>query len=167
MPAQEHLCDGCGTPFIRYTTLRRFCDECTRQRANRRPPKPRKALPRATKPIKQRGKEYNKWIAYRNKVVRPYLDKKYGRGCFDCGVMPPVRQDGSYGFHDVDHVKGKGAHAELKGEITNFVYRCRPHHIGKTGVPQWGTTTSKEPLDLKAMRAELDAAAKAVREAMA
>lgn len=124
-------------------------------------------MKRSAKPIKQRGKEYNKWISYRNTVVRPHLDKTQGRGCADCGVMPPLRQDGSYGYHDVDHVKGKGAHAESKGELSNFAYLCRKHHIKKTGVIQWSTATNRPDLDLRAMRAELDEAAKAVREAMA
>ncbi|MEU2203567.1 hypothetical protein AB0P19_07015 [Microbacterium oleivorans] len=166
MRVQEHICDDCGARFTRYSTLRRFCDTCTRARAALKQSKQRKPLPRAKKPIKQRGKEYNKWVAFRNGVVRPYLDKKYGRGCFDCGVMPARREDGSLGYHDVDHVKGKGAHAELKGDLTNFVYRCRVHHIGKTGVPQW-TNHQTPGIDKNAMRAELDAAAKAVREAAA
>lgn len=164
MPAQEAYCADCGAPFIRFSTLRRFCDACMRARAALKASKPRKPLPRAQKPIRQRGKEHGKWISFRNTVVRPYLDKKYGRGCFDCGVMPARREDGTLGYHDVDHVKGKGAHPELKNDKTNFVYRCRKHHIGKTGVPQW--TNQRTPgIDKNAMRAELDAAAKAVREA--
>lgn len=165
MRAFPYNCDDCGAPFIRYTTLRRFCDDCLRARVERKQSKQRAALRPSQKPIRQRGKEYNKWISYRNGVVRPYLDKKYGRGCFDCKVMPPLRSDGSLGYHDVDHVKGKGAHAESKGDINNFVYRCRKHHIEKTGVPQWSNEKNRPDLDLKAMRAELDAAARAVREA--
>lgn len=167
MPGETYYCDDCGTPFIRFSTLRRYCDEHQRARAlAKEQKKQRKPLPRSQKPIKQRGKVRDMDDDFRDKVVIPYLDRVFGRACAKCGAMPPKNEDGTYSRHAVDHVKGKGPHPELRFVITNFQYLCDPCHEGKTGVPQW-TNSSTPGIDKKAMRAELDAAAKAVREALA
>ena len=144
MPSQEHVCDDCGARFIRYTTLRRFCDDCTRARANRRPLKPRRPLPRSQKPlqrsrrrIKQRGKVATKDAIYRETVVRPYLDKNFGIACANCGAMPPLLDSGLYSRHAIDHIQGKGPHPELRYVVTNFQYLCVPCHEEKTGKVQW------------------------------
>lgn len=142
-PAREINCANCGALFTRFNTIQKLCRNCTYSRHVEMQGEarvgtvltPLKSNPR--KPIKQRGKAHTQWILFRDKVARPYLDKKFGIGCSDCGVLPAQKDDGTYYRHDVDHVKGKGAHPELKFDVTNMVYRCRSCHIKKTGVPQW------------------------------
>lgn len=133
----DYECIGCEATFKRYSTIQRFCATCTRARTVLKPSKPRTPIKRSQKPIKQRGKAAKQWDSFRDKVARPYVDKKYGLACTDCGVMPAQKDDGTYYRHDVDHVKGKGSNHELKFDVTNMVYRCRSCHIKKTGVPQW------------------------------
>jgi hypothetical protein len=152
-------CKNCGTPFIRYNTIQVLCRDCSIARAKKKEPtkaqlrrevrviemqgKARTGTPlkpigmKRQKPITQRGKEAKKWDLFRDKVARPYLDNKFGLACTDCGVMPPVKEDGTFYRHDVDHVKGKGSHVEQKYDVKNMVYRCRPCHVLKTGIPQW------------------------------
>lgn len=129
MPA-TYLCKECGKQFVRYNTIQKLCGVCSYSKAKKSPSKPRK-------PIQQRGREARKWDTFRDKVARPYLDKNYGIACVDCGVLPPTKDDGTHYRHDVDHVKGKGSHPELKYDLRNLRYRCRKCHIRKTGVPQW------------------------------
>lgn len=92
--------------------------------------KPRTPLKRSQKPIRQRGKQHAKWITFRDKVAIPYLDKKYGHVCSVAGCSETQRLD-------VDHIKPRGSHPELTFDVTNLRYLCRPHHIERTGVPQW------------------------------
>jgi hypothetical protein len=94
------------------------------------------------KPISKVGKVKRQDDIFRDKVVRPYLDKNFGIACADCGVMPPVLGDGSFSRHAVDHIKGKGPHPELRFVITNFQYLCLTCHEKKTGVPQWSKKAS-------------------------
>ena len=123
-------CASCGEDFTRYNTIQKLCRQCTIAKATSTSVKPRK-------PIQARGKRSKKWDAFRDKVARPYLDKTQGLVCVDCRKLPPMRDDGTYMRHDVDHIKGRGSHPELAFDVTNMVYRCRSCHIKKTGVPQW------------------------------
>ena len=147
MPGQEAYCADCGAPFIRYTTLRKYCDEHQRERERARqaakllkqrkpitrsnkPLNVRKPLQRNRKPIRQHGKIANQWRAFREKVAVPFLDKKFGHVCSvaGCGATTGL---------DVDHIKPRGSHPELRFDVTNLRYLCRPHHIERTGVAKW------------------------------
>jgi hypothetical protein len=82
------------------------------------------------KPIAQKGKktiEYEKW---RDIVARPYLDEKYGIGCFDCGILPPLKpySDTERYRHDVAHIVGRGRDITKKMVLTNVRYKCRRCH---------------------------------------
>lgn len=50
----------------------------------------------------------------------PYLDNHYGHICsvLDCAETQV----------DIDHILTRGAHPELKYNLTNLRYLCRPHH---------------------------------------
>lgn len=90
---------------------RAYSDHCVRH-------KPRTPLKRT--PIKQRGKQYYKYQDWRDTVAIPYLDAHYGHicavlGCFETQV-------------DVDHIKERGSRPDLKYDVTNIRYLCRPHH---------------------------------------
>jgi 5-methylcytosine-specific restriction endonuclease McrA len=82
------------------------------------------------KPLASRGKRtvaYEKW---RDKVAKPFLDDYRGRKCavWNCKETEDL---------DVDHIKGRGSHPELKMELTNVQYLCRVHHRLKTdGLPE-------------------------------
>lgn len=102
----ERLCKICGTKIIAYTTLQNKCRDCTIKKA---------------KPIPQRGKQARLWVGFRDKVAKPYLDKKYGRICSVRGCIETENLD-------VDHIKTRGAHPELRYDVKNMRYLCRPHH---------------------------------------
>lgn len=121
--AATHICATCGKQFVRYNTIQRLCGVCTLAKSKQNPAKPRKA-------IQQRGKHAKQWDTFRDKVAKPYLDNKYGRVCSvpNCNVTDPL---------DVDHIKGRGSHPELRYDVNNLRYLCRPHHIERTGVPRW------------------------------
>lgn len=123
-------CIGCGTIFKRYSTIGRLCGMCSRAKASRKPQKPRTPLKRSQKPIRQQGKEAQKWRTFRDKVAIPYLDAKYGHVCSVVGCNETQNLD-------VDHIFPRGSHPELRYVVTNLRYLCRPHHIKVTGVPQW------------------------------
>lgn len=137
----ERECPRCGATYRQFSTIQTRCKDCYREKLKARlasqTPTRSAPLKRRQRPIKQQGKRHHEWITFRDKVLRPYLDKKYGLVCFDCGVMPAMKDDGTYYRHDCDHILGRGAHPELRLVVTNFVYRCRACHIKKTGVPQW------------------------------
>lgn len=101
--AVKILCKNCGSMF-HYQT---FC-----------PYKKRK-------PISQRGKHAKLWETFRDKVAKPYLDKKYGHICNErtCAVTDPL---------DVDHVRERGSNPELRYDVKNVQYLCREHHRQKT-----------------------------------
>jgi hypothetical protein len=152
-------CKACGAPFIRYNTIQALCRDCSIIRAKKLAPtkaqlrrevrliemqgnartgnllKTISMKPR--KPIAKKGKVAKRDEVFLMKVLRPYLDTKFGLSCSKCGVMPGIKEDGTYYRHDADHVKGKGPHPELRFDVRNFVYLCRTCHIEKTGVPQW------------------------------
>jgi len=95
----EHLCSICGSNK-HYQT---FC-----------PFKKRK-------PIAQRGKQTKIYETFRDTVAKQYLDKKYGHVCSvrSCEVSDQL---------DIDHILTRGAHPELKLDVKNLRYICRPHH---------------------------------------
>ena len=139
----DSTCITCGNTFKRYSTIRMTCGDCYYRQVRKTSSKPRKPLTRSQKPLRQRGKQAKKWEVFRDKVARPYLDKNFGIACVDCGVLPPMKDDGTHYRHDVDHIKGKGSHPELRYDVTNMAYRCRSCHERKTGVPQWSNAKTR------------------------
>lgn len=85
--------------------------------------KERKPLARIKRP-RQNGKEYERWRKFRQEVAIPYMDEHYGHHCRCCG-----RSDVPL---DIDHIHGKGARPELKYQLSNLQYLCRPCHRNKT-----------------------------------
>lgn len=78
--------------------------------------------------IRKKGRrtlEYEKW---RDEIARPYLDEKFGKVCAACkGARCGNKQ------LDIDHIKGRGAHPELKMSLDNVQYLGRfPCHVDKT-----------------------------------
>lgn len=71
------------------------------------------------------GRRAQKLAAFIKEEARPWLDEHRGHVCSvpHCTVINPL---------DVDHIKGKGAHPELKYDLNNLQYLCRLHHIEKT-----------------------------------
>ncbi|THG30702.1 hypothetical protein [Naasia lichenicola] len=121
------LCKVCGKQIVVYNTTHNKCADC---------------FYKNTKPVAQRGKQARLWETFRDKVAHPYLDKKYGRACVDCGAMPGMKPDGTPRHHDVDHIKNKGSHPDLRFDVKNLAYRCRSCHIRKTdGKPPIASST--------------------------
>jgi hypothetical protein len=149
-PSRDAECKACGAPFIRYNTIQALCRDCSLARQKKLQAKARigrslgdliemqgkaqEGTPLRTisirKPIKQQGKEAAKWKTFRDKVAIPYLDNKFGHVCSKEGCTETENLD-------VDHIKTRGAHPELRYVVTNMRYLCRPHHIEVTGVPRW------------------------------
>lgn len=123
-------CIQCGTIFKRYSTIGRLCGTCSRAKASIKPSKPRTPLTRSQNPIKQQGKHAKQWKLFREKVAIPYLDAKYGHVCSVVGCTETESLD-------VDHIFPRGSHPELRYVVTNLRYLCRPHHVARTGVPNW------------------------------
>jgi 5-methylcytosine-specific restriction endonuclease McrA len=82
------------------------------------------------KPIPKRGKHAKKWETFRDTVAKPYLDAKYGRVCSKPGCSETTNLD-------VDHIKKRGSNPQLRYELTNLRYLCRPHHIEETDRLYW------------------------------
>lgn len=71
-------------------------------------------------PIGKQGKEY---IEFRNNIAYPYLVSKYGERCNNCGKTGvPL---------DVDHIKKRGSHPDMKYNLKNLALMCRPCHSKK------------------------------------
>jgi hypothetical protein len=73
------------------------------------------------KPIAKVGKktlEYNKW---RDKIAKPYLDKKYGHKCYI--ELCPIKA-----YLEVHHIQTRGGHHEKKQDLNNVIYLCGYHH---------------------------------------
>jgi 5-methylcytosine-specific restriction endonuclease McrA len=102
-----HTCSVCG--------VRAYSAYCVRH-------KPKKAVQRLKRP-RSMGKQGTKWVEFRDTVARPYLDSVYGHTCSMCGVG---------GRLDVDHIKKRGSHPELRYELSNLRYLCRSCHIKET-----------------------------------
>lgn len=110
----EFMCKDCGTTFPRYNTLSTICGRCALNRYS----KPRQR-------IRRKGKRTIEYEAWRRDVAVPYLDKTYGRKCSVLGC--PETE-----YLDVQHKQKRGSHPELKMELSNVEYLCRPHHIEAT-----------------------------------
>lgn len=67
--AKQVICANCGSNY-HYQTL------CTLKKR---------------KPISQRGKHAKLWEAFRDKVAKPYLDKKYGHICNEIACRTRMR----------------------------------------------------------------------------
>jgi 5-methylcytosine-specific restriction endonuclease McrA len=122
----ERLCKYCHKKMLAYTTLQNKCADC---------------VVKNTKTIPKQGKVtklYNKW---RDLIAIPYLDQRFGRACAKCGTMPPMNDDGSYGRYEVDHIKNRSTHPELRMDVKNVQYLCTNCHREKTGTIKW---TKKE-----------------------
>lgn len=131
-------CKDCPNEFLAYSTVQNRCAQCTIKRQKPRKvsysqPTVRKPLKRSTKPIRQKGKatiEYEKW---RDTVAKPYLDKTFGIDCSKCGAPPPVNEETGVQYrHDVDHIKKRGSHQELRMVLSNVRYLCRNCHREET-----------------------------------
>lgn len=89
--------------------------------------KPRKALTARVRPKKMSDKErdYQEW---KEAVARPYVVERDGNKCQCCGRPAYLNEK-----LDLDHIKGKGSHRELKRELSNLQLLCRyPCHQNKT-----------------------------------
>lgn len=71
-----------------------------------------KKPPKYMKQIGRRTLEYNKW---RDTVAIPYLDATSGHKCSWCPRTDRL---------EVDHIKTRGAHPELKFDLDNIRYLC-------------------------------------------
>lgn len=76
------------------------------------------------KPIKKIGREGQRYIEFRNDIAYPHLVEKFGEKCSKCG-----RSDLPL---DVDHLKNRGSHIELKYTLSNLALLCRSCHIKKS-----------------------------------
>jgi 5-methylcytosine-specific restriction endonuclease McrA len=86
--------------------------------------KPPKREPKPPKRITQRGPHNQEYEYWRDHVAIPYLDAAFGHKCAGCGdINKPL---------DVDHIKPRGSHRELKMKLTNEQYLCRSCHREKT-----------------------------------
>ena len=114
MPVNR-MCKDCGRSIIVWSTVQTRCPKCQLARSKAKP---------AT-PIKQQGKHARMWATFRDKVAKPYLDKKYGRICAVKGCEESENLD-------VDHIKNRGSNPDLRYDVKNMQYLCRPHHSLKT-----------------------------------
>lgn len=71
----------------------------------------------------QLGRRGNEYIEWRDNIAIPHLDSTYGHKCASCGVG---------GKLDVQHIKKRGSHPELRMELSNVEYLCRSCHIKAT-----------------------------------
>lgn len=75
------------------------------------------------KPVAKKGRRTREYEYWRNNVAIPYLDGEYGHKCANCGSQWRL---------DVDHIKNRGSHPELRMDLKNIQYLCRNCHIRKT-----------------------------------
>lgn len=119
----HRLCKSCGKSIIVYNTVTNKCFDCQKKRSSTKP----------SKPIKQIGKEGERYSVWLNVVARPYLDDKYGRACAFCKLPPPVNDEtGEVGYHHVDHIQKRGSHIQHKYSVHNIRYLCANCHIKET-----------------------------------
>lgn len=102
----KRLCKYCGKQMVAYNTLQNKCFDCTKK---------------AYKPIAKKGRETKLYETFRDKVAKPYLDKKYGHVCSVkwCNVTENL---------EVDHIKTRGSRHDLKFDVKNMRYLCFTHH---------------------------------------
>jgi len=98
--AVEHLCANCGSPR-HYQT---FCPF------------------KKHKPISKRGKQTILYETFRDTVAKPYLDGRFGHVCSMKGC------DMTEGL-EINHIKSRGAHYDLKYALDNLEYLCHYHHM--------------------------------------
>ena len=130
----ERRCKNCPNVFTQYNTIQNLCRDCSiahqvELQGRERPGRPLKPI-NSRKPIKQQGKHAAKWKLFRDKVAIPYLDNKFGHMCSVDGCSKTQSLD-------VDHIKPRGSHPELRYVVTNLRFLCRPHHVEVTGVTHW------------------------------
>lgn len=83
----------------------------------------RKVVAKVKRRIRSFGKQSVEYMIWRDTVAIPYLIETYGYKCASCGKEEHL---------DVDHIKGRGSHPELKMEVTNVQFLCRRCHRIKT-----------------------------------
>ncbi|RLC35902.1 hypothetical protein DRH27_06090 [Candidatus Falkowbacteria bacterium] len=74
------------------------------------------------KRISQKGRKTLEYEVWRDTVAIPHLNEK-GRRCALCGSTKRL---------DVDHIKKRGSHPELRMELSNVRFLCRSCHINET-----------------------------------
>lgn len=116
--AVERMCKDCNRSIIVWNSAQTRCAACQKARSNAKAPKP----------IKKRGKRSEAYEVWKKTIAIPYLDKKYGRVCAACkGVRCGNQQ------LDVDHIKNRGSHPQLRMDVKNVQYLGRfPCHFEKT-----------------------------------
>lgn len=125
MTPVNRMCKSCGRSIIVWNTAQSRCVKCQQARSKAKPPKP---LPRATKPIKQKGKRTMQYERWRDEVARPHLDMTTGRVCQACFGERCGNQQ-----LDVDHILNRGSHPALRMNLDNVQYLGRyPCHVEKT-----------------------------------
>ena len=112
-------CKICGIQILIYNSTQNKCRDCTIKNA---------------KPIPQQGKHARLWVTFRDKVAIPYLDKKYGHVCSHKGCTVTTNLD-------VDHIKKRGSNPDLRYDVKNLRYLCRPHHREATDKLHWTKST--------------------------
>ena len=75
------------------------------------------------KSIRKRGKQTLAYEAWRDKIAIPYLNNKFGKKCVECNATDNL---------DVDHIKSRGSHYDLRMSLENVQYLCRGCHRAKT-----------------------------------
>lgn len=104
MPIQR-ICKLCGAKIKIFNTIQNKCRDCTYKTA---------------KPIPKRGKEYSKYETWKKVMAIPYLTERYGYKCDICKkTNVPL---------DVAHKKTRGARHDLKYNVMNVRFLCRPCH---------------------------------------
>jgi len=110
-------CKDCKDEYNTFSNLQTRCPTCQRQHIN----------PKQQKPIKQKGKrsiQYEKW---RDFIGKPHLIRVYGNQCTWCGRSKEHLDMLGIPL-DVDHIKTRGSHSELKMDIKNVRLLCRDCH---------------------------------------
>jgi len=97
-------CKICKEPFRQYSSLQNKCYRCTIEK---------------TKPITKQGKRSLEYEEWKKKVAIPYLNKTQGKFCSECMREP----DNNYRL-EVDHIKKRSTHPELRMDLKNIRYLC-------------------------------------------
>lgn len=80
------------------------------------------------KPINKVSTKQSEYLKWREKVVRPFLIDRDGNIC-QCCKRPAYDNEKL----DIDEIKGRGSHPELKRDLNNMQLLCRfPCHRLKT-----------------------------------
>lgn len=125
-------CKDCPNNFLAYNTIQNRCMPCTIKRQKPRTFTYSQTTIRQIKPIAKKGKVTLQYEHWRDTVAKPYLDKTFGICCSKCGRYPPIKDDGTYYRHDVDHILKRGSHPHLRMVLSNVRYLCRKCHREET-----------------------------------